>query len=171
MLKTERLVLRPPVARDAESITRYANNRKVWLALRDRFPHPYHLAHARQFIASISEEKPALTFGIDLDGEVIGVIGVVPKLDIFRHSAEIGYWLGEPFWGRGLATEAVRAIVDYSFDRLDLTRLFAWVFDTNRSSVRVLEKAGFRAEGTMRRGALKDGQLIDTHLYAKLKGE
>ncbi len=158
--------LRPLTASDVKSLARYANNRKIWIALRDRFPHPYRLTDAAAFIAAVRHEEPPAHFGIVIDDEAIGTIGAGIGEDIERTSAEIGYWIGEPFWGRGLATAALRGMTAYAFERLAVTRVFALPFAHNAASIRVLEKAGYVREGILRRSAIKDGIVCDQQLFA-----
>jgi RimJ/RimL family protein N-acetyltransferase len=159
------------VAGDLPSLVRHANNRRVWLQLRDRFPHPYTEAHAREFLDHVMGESPSTVWAIIVDGEAAGGIGIVRLADVERVSAEIGYWLGERYWGRGIATEAVRAVTKEAFRRFDLERLFAVPFADNAASIRVLEKAGYVLEGRMRRSAIKDGVIRDQLLYASYREE
>lgn len=154
---------------DESSLVRHANNRNVWLNLRDRFPHPYTAADAEAWIGTASAESPVANFAIVLADEAVGGIGLTPGTDIFRHSAEIGYWLGEPFWGRGIATEAVRAVTAYAFEYFDVCRLEAGVFEWNPASMRVLEKVGYVREGRARLGVTKDGRRGDRLLYALVR--
>lgn len=157
--------LRALESRDAESIARHANDREIWLNLRDLFPHPYTLANAEGYVTHVAGEDPPLGFGIDVDGAIVGSISLKPGTDIERVSCEIGYWIGREFWGRGIATDAVVGMTRYAFDQLKFTRVFAVPFTRNPASCRVLEKAGFVREGEMRHSALKDGQLLDQRLY------
>lgn len=159
-------LLRPLVAADAASLARHANDRDVWLNLRDRFPHPYTLDDARAYIAAAAARPRQTSFGIVVDGEAAGNIGLMPGDDVERFTAEIGYWLGRAFWGRGVMTEAVLATTRYAFAELGLHRVFAVPFAGNRASARVLEKAGYVCEGRMRRSAVKDGVVLDQWLYA-----
>ncbi len=159
-------VLRPLVPDDAPSLAEHANDRDVWLNVRDRFPHPYRPEHAVAFIAAVAPQTPPTVLGIVVDGEAVGTVGLVPGDDIARHSAEIGYWLGRRFWGRGIATDALRAATRHAFADHGLHRLFAVPFVHNAASARVLEKAGYVREGRMRHGALKAGALLDQWLYA-----
>ena len=159
-------VLRALVPDDAVTLARLANDRDVWLNVRDRFPHPYSLADAEVWIASSSAHTPQTSFGIVVEGQAVGSISLMPGHDIERVSAEIGYWLGRPFWGRGIMTDAVRATTTYAFDELKLRRVFAVPFAHNAASSRVLEKAGYVLEGVMRQSAIKDGVIIDQYLYA-----
>ena len=158
--------LRPWRPSDLESLVRYANNRNVWLNVRDRFPHPYTKRDGRAFLAETRIHDPDARFAIDVQGEAVGGIGFVVQPDVERVSAEIGYWLGEPFWGRGIATEAVRAVTRYAVASRGLTRIFAVVFAWNVASCRVLEKAGYTLEARLRRSAIKDGREIDQLQYA-----
>ena len=154
---------------DAESLVRYANNRRVSINLRDRFPYPYTRADAEAFLDAARAQRPESDFAIAGHDEVIGGIGFHRQTDVYRLSAEIGYWLGEPFWGRGIATRTVRALADWIFATTPLVRLYAHVFDWNPASARVLEKAGFALEGRMRRSVTKNGQIIDQLSYALVR--
>jgi RimJ/RimL family protein N-acetyltransferase len=151
---------------DAEALAGYANNRRVWINLRDRFPHPYTRGDAEAWIDHGLRETPETSFAIASDKEVIGDVGLQLQGDIHRRSAEVGYWLGEPFWGRGIATEALRAVTDYAFANFELIRLYAGVLAWNPASCRVLEKAGYTCEGRLRANVTKDGKTIDEWLYA-----
>ena len=158
--------LRPWKPGDEESLVRHANNRVIWRNLRDAFPHPYTLANAQHWIRSANPATPVTNFAIVVDGTAVGGIGLVLKDDVFRRSAEIGYWLGEEYWGRGIVTEAVRAVTDYAFAAFDLCRVYAGVFEWNPASMRVLEKAGYEYECRMRKSVFKDGEIIDELIYA-----
>jgi ribosomal-protein-alanine N-acetyltransferase len=155
--------------RDRDSLIRYANNRNVWLNLRDRFPHPYTLVDARNFLDSVVGVTPETSFAITLADEAVGGLGFTVQNDVSYRSAEIGYWLGEEFWGRGIATEALMAVTEYAFANYDLCRLYAHVFAWNPASARVLEKAGYELEGRLRKNVTKDGQTIDQLLYAMVR--
>lgn len=168
-LELKSCVIRPLSLQDAESIQRYANNRKVWLNLRDIFPHPYALEDAHAFLGFISKEDPKTTFAIAKDSETIGCIGLRLGNDVHRKTAELGYWLGEPYWGRGIMTEAVREFTHWAFETFDLQRTFAEPFAGNAASIRVLEKAGFVCEARMRASVFKDGKVLDSFLYARLR--
>ena len=156
---------------DAEALVRQANNRKIWLQVRDRFPHPYTLQDAEAWLSLAATLDPETSFCLATDHELIGGIGLELQEDVYRHSAELGYWLGEPFWGRGIASRAVRAFVQWGFDEFDLHRIFAFVFETNPASLRVLQKAGFSIEGRMRKGVIKDERVIDQHMLSILRSE
>jgi RimJ/RimL family protein N-acetyltransferase len=106
------------------------------------------------------------SYAIVVDGEAVGGIGIVLQPDVFRRSAEIGYWLGEQYWGRGIVTEALRALTEYAFANFDLCRIYAGVFESNPASMRVLEKAGYAFEGRMKKAVTKDGKTMDDFIYA-----
>ena len=161
-----RCVLRPWGKGDEPSLVRYADNHEVWRRLRDRFPRPYTHADAEWWVAFARRQDPQAQFAIEVDGEAAGGIGLELKSDVERRSAEIGYWLGETFWGKGIATAAVRGLTGYGFEALDLTRVFAVPFADGSASIRVLEKCGYVREGTMRRSATKEGLVLDQALYA-----
>lgn len=151
---------------DEVALAKYANNRKLWLNLRDSFPYPYTRDDARAWLRHTRQHSTDLFLAIATRDEAIGGIGLHRKNDVYRMSAEIGYWLGEPFWGRGIATRAVIAVTQYGFDHLSLLRIFAAVFAWNPASARVLEKAGYTLEGRKRHGVVKDGQVIDELMYS-----
>jgi ribosomal-protein-alanine N-acetyltransferase len=153
-------------AADLESLVKYANNRNIWISVRDRFPHPYTRGAGRQFIRTTRRSDPETVFAIAVGREAVGGIGFMLQGDVDRVSAEIGYWVGEPFWGRGIASEALIAITRYAIERHGLTRVFAVPFASNLASCRVLEKAGYVLEGRLRRSAVKDGAIIDQLQYA-----
>jgi len=156
-------------AGDEASLAEHANNRKIWLNLRDVFPHPYTLEDAANWVRFASTEKPELSYAIDVDGNAVGGIGLTRLPDVERCTADIAYWLGEKFWGRGIATRVVAAVSDYAFATLDIARLEGWVFAWNPGSMRVLEKCGYVREAVMRKSAIKDGRLVDRVVYARLR--
>ena len=158
---------------DEEALVRQANDRRVSIDLRDRFPHPYTPAHAAEWLGRNVGVVPPTAFAIIEGGadEPVGGVGLMLQEDVQRISAEIGYWLGVAAWGRGLATDAVRAATAYAFDALGLERVFAVANTRNEASARVLEKSGYTREGTMRRAAIKEGIVLDQFMYAALKTE
>ncbi|HOT27479.1 MAG TPA: GNAT family N-acetyltransferase [Candidatus Ozemobacteraceae bacterium] len=166
LLRLSHATIRPWRPQDAPSLARYANNRRIWAKLRDSFPHPYTHDHAVSYIEMAMSKKPETLFAICVEDEAVGGIGVIIRTDIERLSAELGYWLGEPFWGKGIVTEAVSAITGYAMRQFGLVRIYAMPFATNPASARVLEKAGYLLEGRMRRAVIKDGTVIDQLLYA-----
>ena len=168
-LKLSGCTLRPWRRGDEASLVQYANNRNVSRNTRDRFPYPYTAADADAWIERASAETPPTSLAIVVDGVAVGGLGIELGTDVFRGSAEIGYWLGEPFWGRGIATEALRAMTEYAFERFALRRLEAGVFSWNPASARVLEKCGYSLEGRARLAVVKDGRIGDRLLYGLLR--
>ena len=160
--------MRSWVQDDAAALVKYANNRKIWLNVRDLFPHPYTHSDAKVWIRH-ARTQPETNFAIASKVEAIGGIGFCPQEDIYRRSAEVGYWLGEPYWGKGILTKALNVLVQYAFANFDLVRLYATVFEWNQSSARVLEKNGFKSEGRLSKSVTKDGKTIDSFLYALVR--
>lgn len=161
-------VIRDWTADDADSIVRYANNRKVAMWLRDRFPSPYTPADAEVFLGRVANQDPRMVFAIATRREAVGGIGLEFGEDVHRFTAELGYWLGEPFWGRGIMTDAVRLFTAWAFEHLAVHRIHAAVFDGNSASARVLEKAGFQREGRLRASVFKNGRTLDQLLYSRI---
>ena len=170
-IRTARLVLRPFRPGDEDELAAQADDRAVWLHLRDRFPHPYTREDAAQWITHAASRVPARELAITREGRLIGGVGCEPGSDVHRLSAEVGYWLGSAHWGHGYGTEALAAFADYAFATFALERLQAWVFAPNLASRRVLEKCGFRYEGAARRAVFKDGRFLDAWLFGRLRGE
>jgi [ribosomal protein S5]-alanine N-acetyltransferase len=156
--------------RDVDSLTLHANNRNIAINLRDRFPSPYTRRDGREFIKMARRMKPESFFAIAVGGEVVGGIGFVPGHDVERVSSEIGYWLGEAFWGRGIATEALTAVTRHAMETYGFTRVFALPFAHNEASCRVLEKAGYVLEARLRKSAIKNGRICDQLQYAFIVG-
>lgn len=148
---------------DIPSLTFHINNINIWNNTRDGLPHPYTEEDAENFIKmNMEHEGPAENFAIDIDGKAVGGVGFVMGSDVERISAEIGYWLGEQYWGRGIMTSAVQEAVKYAFETLPVMRIYAGVFEYNIPSMKVLEKAGFKKEAILRKAVIKNGQ--DTRL-------
>ncbi len=162
--------LRPFHPGDIPALARYANNRRIWLNVRDLFPHPYTEENARWFIEDyLPNSTDEEVFAIATEDEAIGAIGIKFKTDVYRFNAEIGFWLGEPFWGKGIATQAVGRIVDYIYRHYpSIVRIYAEVFDHNPASARVLLKNDFKQEATLSRAIIKDGQIEDLHIFSRL---
>jgi ribosomal-protein-alanine N-acetyltransferase len=157
---------------DAPSLAQHGNDRRIWLNMRDAFPHPYTLADAEAFLAFVAAMQPRTYFAIGLADQAVGGIGYTLHQDVERISAEVGYWLGTTFWGRGIMTAALRAVTAYAFrQHHELRRIYAVPYAWSTASAHVLEKAGYRLEGRMRQSAIKDGQVIDQLLYAILRDE
>ena len=153
---------------DIASLVRHADNLKVAKHLRDRFPHPYTVKDAKAFLKHATSGADTTNLAIDVNGEAIGAVGYVPGRDVERFSAEIGYWLGEQFWGRGIATEALTLVTGYVFGQLNFLRLFALPFADNSASIRVLEKAGYVRECLLRSSSVKYGVPQDQVLFAAI---
>jgi [ribosomal protein S5]-alanine N-acetyltransferase len=161
--------VRPWRRGDEASLVRHANNRNVWITLGDRFPHPYTLDDAREWIAATGSQDPTVHFAIVVDGEAAGGIGLELQQDIAKRSAVIGFWLGEAHWGRGITTAALKALTEHAFAAFDLCRLQAYVFERNAASARVLEKAGYLWEARLRKAATKNGETFDLLMYAMVR--
>ena len=153
---------------DRESLARHANNRKVWRNLKDRFPHPYTDADARAWLELAATRPEATGWAIEVGGEAAGGVALVPLSDVHSRTAHIGYWLGEAHWGRGIMSRVIAAVSGQALSTRGFLRLEAPVFAWNPASMRVLEKCSFTCEGVMRNSVFKDGQLIDSVLYARL---
>lgn len=165
-LEFEHGVIRQWSPADKTRLVELADNRNIWRNMADRFPHPYTASDADEWFNYVSRMRTPTHWAIEIEGCAAGAVGIEIRRGMYRLSAGLGYWLGEPYWGRGVVTAAVRALVPALFERFDLARLEARVFEWNRASARVLEKAGFTREGTLSRSALKDGRLVDQFLYA-----
>lgn len=170
-LKLERSIIRSWRAEDLDSLVEHANDRRVWINVRDRFPHPYTRRDGQRFIRAARRMEPETMFAIAVKGRAVGGIGVVLQQDVERISAEIGYWLGAAYWNRGIGTEAVREFTQYALKKYQLTRVFAVVFAYNAASCRLLEKAGYELEGRLRRSVVKGGQIVDQLQYAFVSEE
>jgi RimJ/RimL family protein N-acetyltransferase len=161
--------LRPWRAEDKAALVAHANNRKVWRNLTETFPHPYTEVDAESWISIANNASPSIHLAIDIEGEAVGGSGVIGGGGIARYTAQFGYWLGEAHWGKGIATAAASAMAKHAFATTKFARLEAPVFAWNPASMRVLEKIGFVREGVLRRSVFKDGQLIDSIMYAKVR--
>lgn len=154
----------------ADDLAVLANDVSIFNNVRDRFPHPYTLANAREFISISSAQKPPNEFAILVSGQLTGVCGIIPGEDVHRFTAEIGYWIGAPFRGRGIASAAVIRLSHIAFER-GFERLHAGVYEWNKASCRVLEKAGFQLESKQRRAVHKNGRTGSQFVYVRLNGE
>lgn len=159
------VTLKPIESGEATRLASLANNKKIWDHVRDFFPHPYTAEHALEFIQSKGSENPPTSLGIYFMNDLVGVIGIDRMKDVFRHTGYLGYWIGEAYWGKGIATEAVKLMTTYGFETMKLTKIQAGVFDFNKPSMRVLEKAGFELEGILKKSAIKNGQVCDDYIY------
>lgn len=156
---------------DKDRLAEMLNNPKVLDNLRDGLPCPYTPEDGEEYILSMltADETKTFAFAITVDGLVIGSIGVFRCDNIHFRTAELGYYVGEPYWGKGYTTSAVKQVCQHVFAHSDILRIFAEPFARNVASCRVLEKAGFQYEGTLRQNAVKNGAVIDMKLYARLK--
>lgn len=153
---------------DERSLQVYANNTAIWNNLLNSFPHPFSLNDAITWISMNKNELNPVELAITIDDQVVGGIGITQQADVYRFNAELGYWLGEPFWNQGIMTEAVRAMVNYAFENFKLIRIYARVFEFNVASMRVLEKAGFQKEAINKKAVYKNQTLYDEHLFTIL---
>jgi|SRR5678809_387253 RimJ/RimL family protein N-acetyltransferase len=169
MLQHEKIILRPLNDNDSTELARLANNKKIWDNLRDLIPFPYTIDDAIFFINMVKEEKPLMTFAIEFDGHFCGVIGLVGQKDVYRKTAEIGYWIGEPFWNKGIATVAVKLITEYGFDQLDYLRIHTGVFEYNTGSIKVLEKNGYKMDGVFEKAIVKNSRIWNEYRFSKIK--
>ncbi|RKR80886.1 RimJ/RimL family protein N-acetyltransferase [Mucilaginibacter gracilis] len=168
-LKAEGFCLRQWKPGDEKLLVKYANNPSVSRYLSDRFCYPYTHEYAQEWVSFQLQKTSVDNLVIDIDGEIAGGIGIEFKQDIFRKTALIGYWLGEPFWGKGIMTEALKLMVNYCFETFDLVRIQAGVFEGNPASMQVLQKAGFIKEGISKKALFKHGQLYNEHIFARCK--
>ncbi len=169
-LKLSKCLLREWQAGDVESLVRHADNVKIWNNVRDGFPRPYTRDSANDWISKGSRREGTLNFAIVVGEEAAGGIGLIFGSDVYRRSAEIGFWLGEEFWGRGIMTEAVKSVTAHAFSTFDLRRIFAGVFEWNIASRRVLEKSGYTFEARLRKHVTKNGRTVDMLLYSIVAG-
>jgi len=169
MLQHGKIILRSLNDNDSTELAQLANNKKIWDNLRDVIPFPYTIDDAIFFINMVKEENPVMTFVIEFERHLCGVIGLVGQKDVYRKTAEIGYWIGEPYWNKGIATVAVQLITEYGFDQLDYVRIHTGVFEYNTGSMKVLEKNGYKNEGVFEKAILKNGQVWNEHRFSKIK--
>ncbi len=160
--------LRPFRNDDAVSIARHANNPNIAANLRDRFPHPYTIEDAYEFLDRVNRGSH-VTLAIEVNGDAVGAIGIIFGDDIERCTAELGYWLGEEFWNHGITTAAIRNFTAWAFREFPLTRIYAKPFVENQASCHVLEKAGYTREAVLRKAAIKRGASRDFVLYAVVR--
>ena len=158
--------LRPWNIEDAESLVENANNFEIARFMSDAFPYPYTIEHANNFIAFATKDEPIHIFAIEIDGKAVGGIGIHPQVDIMKKNAELGYWLGEKYWGKGIISKAIREIIPWAFKTYDITRIYARPFGSNMASQKVLEKAGFILEARIKENIFKNGAYLDELIYA-----
>lgn len=168
-LKGNGFIIRGWKKGDEVSLQKNANNPRVSACLMDRFPSPYTMEAALNWVDALLQQSPLINFAITINDQVIGGIGLEPRLDVYRKTAIIGYWLSEELWGRGIMAEAVKLVTGYAFNQLGFIRVQASVYSKNPASMRVLEKAGYTKEGVMRSAVIKYGEVMDEHLYGIVK--
>jgi RimJ/RimL family protein N-acetyltransferase len=168
-LHTKYFILRPWHPDDARSLVKHASNPRIASNLRDGFPYPYTLPDARKWLKLVGENREDIILAVEVEGEAAGGIGLHGQKDVYRFNGELGYWLSEQHWGKGIMTRAVALMVEFAFVQTHWQRLFACIYEHNQSSMRVLEKNGFKLEAIHRRAVMKEGKLLDEHLYALLK--
>ncbi len=154
---------------DAPKMAELANNEKISINLRDGFPHPYTFKDAEEFITKFGHHDQMKVFAIEYKDHYAGNIGLHIGEDVYRKSAEIGYFLGEPFWNKGIMTEAVNQMVNYGFNHLEIVRIHTGIFEYNLASQRVLEKCGFKKEAVFEKAIFKNNRLWDEVRYAVIK--
>ena len=159
------------MADDLEALVQHADNINIARQLRDRFPHPYTRSNAIAFLKHATTTDPVSSLAIEVGGQAVGGIGYVAGSDVERYTAEVGYWLSEKYWGRGIVTEALVLVTKYVFDERNILRLFAVPFADNIGSTRVLEKAGYVCEGIMRSSSVKYGQPRDQAMYGRVNAD
>ena len=157
--------------KDAADLAELLNNKNIMNNLRDGLPYPYTVKDAQDYITEMlsANQEKTFAFAITLDDKVVGSIGVFRCENIHFRTAEMGYYIGEPYWGKGIMTSAVKQTCQYIFEHTDIIRIFAEPLDNNTASCRVLEKAGFQLEGLLRKNAVKNGQVLDMKMYALVK--
>lgn len=161
--------LRPWNINDLSSLVKYGNNKSIAKNMTDKFPHPYTEENGRAFISFATSKNPSSILAIEVNGEAVGGIGLHAQEDIHCKNMELGYWLGEPFWGKGIIPRAINEMIEYGFKTFDINRIFARPFGTNIASQIVLEKAGFKLEARFEKTLFKNGEFLDELVYAVRK--
>ncbi len=151
---------------DVNDLVAIANNKNIAQFMADVFPHPYTIENGKTFITFANTNPNSKIFAIIVDGKLSGSIGLHLQTDILRKNAEIGYWLGEQHWGKGIITQTIPQIIDYGFKNMDIVRIFARIFGTNKASQKVVEKCGFKLEGKYDKTLYKNGEYLDELIYA-----
>ncbi len=169
MFTNGNIILRRLTNGDRSSLACLANNKKIWDNVRDSLPYPYTENDAATFINLTMQEAAPMTFAIDYRGQFSGVIGLTRQSDVYKKTAEIGYWIGEPFWNKGIATRAVKLMTGYGLQSLDFVRIHTGVFEYNIGSMRVLEKNGYAKDGVFKKSIFKNEKIWDEHRYSIIK--
>ena len=169
MFSKEMIKLRELKTSDKSVIAKLLNNKKVWDNLTNRIPYPYTERDAEIFLKFIKRDNYHKAFAIEYNKDFCGIIGLIKQQDVHEKSAELGYWIGEPFWNKGITTKAVKLITDYGFKNLDIVRIYSSVFEYNTASMKVLEKNGYLKEGILKKSIFKNNKFWDEHRYYLLK--
>jgi [ribosomal protein S5]-alanine N-acetyltransferase len=166
----EGIILRPWTFSDARQLAFIADNKKIADNIRDGLPNPYSFKDAQDWLNLIlPENNPPKYFAVTTDNQLVGSIGIVTKTNIYRKNFEIGYFVSEDFWGKGIATKAIKAVTSYAFRDFDIIRVYAESFSENTGSRRALEKAGFKLEATLKKNIIKNDIITDSCIYSVLK--
>lgn len=166
MLQQDDLRLRSFQPEDKSTLARLANNKNIWNNLTNKMPHPYEKRDAVAFIERVTSSDPQTVLAMEWKGQFVGAIGLHPQKDVYTGIAEMGYWVGEPYWGNGIASKAVGLMLKYGFETLGYRRIYAAAYDFNVKSMRVLLKNGFQKEGVLKKAVIKNGQIWDEHRFA-----
>ncbi len=164
-MESRKIEIRKLELSDAPEIAKLANNFTIWKNLRDHFPYPYTKSDAEFFINKTQSQNPQQSFGIIYKNKCCGIISLIVQDDVYKNSAEIGYWIGEPYWGKGITTQAIDLITRYGFEKLNLLRIYAGIFEYNIASMKILEKNGYIKEGVFQKAIVKNGSILDEHRY------
>ena len=152
---------------DAQQLAAIANNKNIWSNVLDSFPSPYTIMDALQWINKESTAQPVTKFAIEFQGNVVGGIGMILNDDVYRNTVELGYFVGETFWGKGIATNAIQTIVEHIQKNYSVNRVMARVYAYNKASMKALQKAGFHLEGIQEKAAIKNNLLLDVFVWVK----
>jgi len=169
MLQKDSLILRPFQTADKTALALLANNKNIWNNITNKMPHPYAESDAVDFIKMATSKEPSTILAMEWKGQFSGAIGLHPQGDVYTGTAELGYWVGEPYWGNGLASKAVALMLEYGFETLGFRRIYAAAYDFNTQSMHILLKNGFIKEGIFKKAVIKNGKVLDEHRFAVVR--
>jgi len=169
LIQREKYTIRQLEITDAPFMAKNANNINIWNNVRDYFPYPYSEQDALDFIRFTRNKKEIEDFVIIVDRQAVGMVGYVPGRDIERLNAEIGYWIGEDYWSKGIMSAVLKDVINYIFENTQFIRLFAPVFEYNHASMWVLQKNGFNKIAILKNAGIKNNKIIDLHYHELLK--